>query len=157
MNGYSNKLIVHVDLDNVICDYSGALRDAKVNQPDVAYPEMLTGFFRNMKMLDGALDSMKKLYNSLYYNPFILTTCTRLTPAGYVEKKSWIEEHLGAEFVDRLIVLPHKHLLRGDILIGDNEEGRRLETFEGYLIPFGNQMFASWSDVADELFYKLMP
>jgi 5'(3')-deoxyribonucleotidase len=61
---------------------------------------------------------------------------------------------LGYNFVDRLIICSHKGLLKGDILIDDNDSGRGQEHFEGRLIHFGSPQCPDWASVRSTLNIK---
>ena len=65
-------------------------------------------------------------------------------PLSYTEKRLWVEDHLGFEAVERLIIAPDKSLLRGDVLIDDQAEGRGQEKFVGLVLIFGSEAFPSW-------------
>lgn len=95
------------------------------------------------------------LYHSAEYTPYILTAPSTKNPLSYTEKRVWVEEKLGFALVDRLIIYAHKGLLKGDILIDDNNSGRGQEHFEGRLIHFGGAQFPDWHSVRDELKIKL--
>ena len=58
---------------------------------------------------------------------------------SYSEKRIRTERHPGFHFVDRLIICGHKGLLKGDLLIDDNIQGKVQEHFEGRLIHFGSE------------------
>jgi len=61
----------------------------------------------------------------------------------------WVEDHLGFEWVKRLIISPDKFLLNGDVLIDDHVEGRGQENFKGKLVHFGSPRFQNWAHVID--------
>ena len=65
----------------------------------------------------------------------------------YTEKRVWVEEHLGMDFVQRLIISPNKGLNRGDYLIDDHDTGRGQEGFQGKFIHFGQEEFPDWKTV----------
>ena len=41
----TNKKIVYVDMDGVLCDFADAHRQALERQPEIAYPQSQYGFF----------------------------------------------------------------------------------------------------------------
>ncbi len=41
---------------------------------------------------------------------------------GVAEKFAWVKEHLGQEFVERIVLTRDKTLVRGDILVDDKPE-----------------------------------
>lgn len=152
------ELIVYVDMDDVICNYSKSYRVVLKNNPDIRYPQSQYGFFRNLKPMPNAVESMEYLYNHPNCKVYILTAPSYKNPLCYSEKREWVETHLGIRFVKRLIISPNKGLSRGDYLIDDNDKGKGQETFEGKLIRFGSYEFPDWKSVIkylDRVFRKL--
>jgi 5'-nucleotidase len=148
-------MLVYIDMDDVLCDFSGEHRRALQINPGVAFPQSQYGFYQKLPPLDGAIETIRALYNSPDHTPYILTAPSTRNPFSYTEKRVWVEEKLGFEFVDRLIICSHKGLLKGDILIDDNISGRGQEHFEGRLIHFGGQQFPNWETVRNELDIKI--
>jgi 5'(3')-deoxyribonucleotidase len=144
-------IIIYVDMDDVLCDFSGAHKRALEKEPKMHYPQSQYGFFQKLPALEGAIDAMLELYTSDKYIPYILTAPSIRNPFSYAEKRVWIEENLGFPFVDRLILCPNKGLLKGDILIDDNQSGKGQENFDGRLIHFGSNQFPDWAAVLKEL------
>ena len=140
-------MIIYVDMDDVLCDFTGAHRRELAKNPTMPYPQAQHGFFQRLKPLDGAVEAMKTLYASEGYTPYILTTPSLKNPFSYLEKRVWTEENLGFDFVERLIICPNKSLLRGDLLIDDNKNGKGQEGFLGKLIHFGSEEFIDWNAV----------
>lgn len=145
------KKIVYVDMDDVLCDFSGAHKTALELNPGIQFPQSQFGFFQKLEPIEGALETLFDLYESAEYSPFILTAPSTRNPFSYTEKRVWIEERLGYTFVDRLIICSHKGLLKGDLLIDDNKEGKGQESFEGKLIHFGSAEFPNWKTIRSVL------
>lgn len=144
-------MIIYIDMDDVLCDFSGEhSRDLEKN-PLMIFPQSQYGFYQKLPPLDGAIEAVKALYDSDTYSPYILTAPSTRNPFSYTEKRVWIEEKLGFSFVERLIICSHKGLLKGDVLIDDNNSGRGQEHFEGKLIHFGSPPFPNWAAVRSEL------
>jgi 5'-nucleotidase len=74
----------------------------------------------------------------------ILTAPSIYNPLCYTEKRLWVEDHLGFDAVNRLIIAPDKSLLRGDVLIDDQAEGRGQDCFKGSLMLFGSKQCPDW-------------
>lgn len=148
------KQIVYVDMDDVLCDFTGAYKTALASNPGIQFPQSQYGFFQKLEPIEWALDTLLDLYESEHYSPFILTAPSTRNPLSYTEKRVWIEERLGYTFVDRLIICAHKGLLKGDILIDDNKEGKGQEHFAGRLIHFGSTEFPDWKAVRSALRLK---
>ena len=139
-----NRMIVYIDMDDVLCHFeSDKQRQIEAN-PDIAFPQSIPGFFENLKPIDGAIESVKKLIQSENFSPYILTAPSILNPHCYTEKRLWVEKYFGMDFVDKLIICSNKGLLKGDVLIDDYIEGRGQENFEGEFIHFGSEEFPNW-------------
>lgn len=79
-----------------------------------------TRWFRNLPPTEGAIDGI----NELLAHPEIgdVFLCTKPMEANATcrdDKAQWVEEHLGMDWVRRLIVTPDKGMVRGDILLDD--------------------------------------
>lgn len=138
-------------MDDVLCDFSGEYKKALEENPTITIPQSQYGFFQKLVPLRGAVETVKALYHSNEYTPYVLTAPSTKNPFSYTEKRVWIEEKFGYKFVERLIICCHKGLLKGDILIDDNYSGRGQEHFEGRLIHFGSTEFPDWEAVRREL------
>ena len=81
-------------------------------------------------------------------NPYvvhILSAPSVFNPLCYTEKRLWVENYPGFEFVHKLILASNKGLLKGDYLIDDYIAGRRgQENFDGELIHFGSNKHPDW-------------
>lgn len=148
---WRKDMIIFIDMDDVLCDFSGEHQRALKKTPSIAIPQSQYGFYQKLPPLEGAVETVQALYNSHEYTPYILTAPSTRNPFSYTEKRVWVEENLGYSFVERLIICSHKGLLKGDILIDDNDSGRGQEHFEGRLIHFGSAQFPNWETVRSEL------
>ncbi len=140
-------MIVYIDMDDVLCDFTGAFNRAIEKSPQMTFPQSQYGFYQNLLPLAGAIESVLALHASKNYTPYILTAPSTKNPFSYTEKRVWVEEKLGEAFVERLIICSHKGLLKGDLLIDDNDCGRGQESFEGRLIHFGSAQFPDWEAI----------
>ncbi|MBX2871687.1 MAG: hypothetical protein KTR30_06300 [Saprospiraceae bacterium] len=139
--------IVYVDMDGVLCDFEGAHQQALSRQPEIAYPQSQYGFFRNLEPLNNALESVELLRQIPALELYILTAPSIYNPLCYVEKREWVETHLGMEWVRKLIISPNKGLSKGHYLIDDHADGRGQESFEGKLLQFGSGKFPDWLSI----------
>ncbi|MCF6437176.1 hypothetical protein [Pseudoalteromonas sp. MMG022] len=144
-------MIVYVDMDDVICDYRKAYNNAKRENPEIVYPQSVFGFFTDLEPVEGALEAMTALQHSGKYDAYILTAPSPKNPLCYTEKRVWVEKWLGYYFVERLIISPHKGLLKGDYLIDDHIDGNGQDSFEGRLLQFGSRAYPNWDSVRKEL------
>lgn len=95
---------------------------------------------------------MHRLLSHPGFEPYIATAPSIYNPLCYMEKRLWIERHLGMAYVDRLIIISNKGLLQGDLLIDDYIEGKGQEFFKGEIWQFGSTKFPDWKSVEECLF-----
>lgn len=146
-----NHKVVYIDMDGVLCDFDDAFARDKLVFPDNPYPQSRKGFYSELKPITGAVDAMSLLIKLDSFDTYILTAPSIYNPLSYTEKRLWVENHLGFEWVKRLIISPNKSLLKGDILIDDHKTGRGQDTFEGMLFHFGSAEFPDWEIVMQRL------
>lgn len=142
-------MIVYVDMDGVLADYDRAYEEVRMSMPATQYPQSLPGFFTGLHPIRDAITSFHSL--SQHHDTYILTAPSNRNPHSYTEKRLWVEEHLGFEATERLIICSNKGLLKGDILIDDNVDGKGQENFEGQLIPFDHRVEGAWQQIIQQL------
>ncbi len=135
---------IFVDMDDTLCDFTSAHKEAIHRNPRIKYPQSQLDFFRQLRPIPEAIDAMKwmKLLDNTEVH--ILTAPSIKNPLCYMEKRLWIEDHLGLEWVDQLHISPRKDFFIGDILIDDQLAGKGQESFAGIHIPFGLHSFKNW-------------
>jgi 5'-nucleotidase len=143
----TKPLTILVDMDGVLCDYTGA-HMAKVAERfphltqyieqaqfswknEEAFPEeardaieeivLEPGFFANLQPIDGAIAAVRALA-AAGHDVRICTAPKKIHTYCVPEKYNWVKEHLGQEFVERIIMTRDKTLTQGDILIDDKPE-----------------------------------
>jgi len=136
---------VYVDMDDTLCNFTGARKEALKKVPGQQFPQAQMDFFRKLEPIDDAISSILTL--ATRYDVWILTRPSYINPLCYTEKRLWVEDHLGLEWCNKLILCPDKSLLKGDILIDDVE----WPEFEGDQILFGQGMHATWEGVIKNL------
>ncbi|WP_291725594.1 5' nucleotidase, NT5C type [Bernardetia sp.] len=141
------KKIIYVDMDDVLCDYKAAFTKAIEKNPEIQYPQSQFDFFRKLKPITGSIEAIEFLRKQDIFEVYILTAPSLFNPISYLEKRLWIEDHLGFEFVEKLIISPNKGLLKGDYLIDDITEGKGQEGFEGTLLHFGKEKYPNWKSI----------
>lgn len=141
-----NKKIVYIDMDDTICDFTNAYKNALILNPKQPYPQAQTGFFLQLKPIEHAIDSVKILKHRGYDVNF-LTRPSFMNANCYTEKRLWIEIHFGLEWCEKLYISPDKSKHIGDYLIDD----KIWEGFIGEQIHFGYDKFKTWLDVLDYL------
>lgn len=143
------KKKVMIDMDGVLCEYLGAHEEALKNNPRQNYPQSQFGFYLNLEPIPSALFAVEQLKDK--YDVWILTKPSYRNINSYTEKALWIQNHLGTDMVDKLIMSPDKSLVKGDYLIDDMDNAGQLE-FEGELLRFGKgKEFPTWICVLDYL------
>lgn len=119
-------------MDDTLCDFTGAFNAAIEAVPSQKFPQAQMDFFRKLKPLSSAIFAMHTLAKE--YDVWIATRPSYLNPLCYTEKRLWVQDHLGIDWCERLIIIPDKGLLKGDWLIDDKE----WPGFEGNQLLFGS-------------------
>jgi len=138
-------MIIYIDMDDVICDFKGTYAIMRELNPSLKFPQSSIKFWTSLKPVEGAIKAVNTLRG--LHDVFILSAPSIRNPASYSGKRIWVENHLGRDFIDRLILCNYKGLLKGDYLIDDNIKGKGQENFEGTQIVFGNKLFPTWKEV----------
>jgi 5'(3')-deoxyribonucleotidase len=136
-------------MDDVLCDFQKAHKNAIQLNPKIQFPQSQYGFFRNLEPIPGGIETVNRLNASEKFSVYILTAPSIKNPLCYTEKRLWIEDHFGIEMVNWLIISPNKGLNKGEYLIDDNNQGKGQENFEGKLLHFGSKDFKGWSQILD--------
>lgn len=76
------------------------------------------GFIRNLPAVEGGIPAVKAMVATGHDVRLCSSHMFRYDHC-VLEKYQWVEAHLGAPFVDRLILARDKTLIRGDVLIDD--------------------------------------
>lgn len=144
-------MIVYIDMDDVLCNFSLQHKKHRELEPEIIYPQSQYGFFAGLPEIEGGVEAVKALIAHEKYDPYILTAPSVANPLCYTEKRIWIEEKFGLPFVNKLVISPNKSLLKGHYLIDDNIVGKGQDVFEGELIHFGQARFPDWQAVREYL------
>ncbi|MEP1230028.1 MAG: hypothetical protein ABJG88_05080, partial [Litorimonas sp.] len=95
---------IYIDMDGVLCDFEGAFKRDKKALPNNPYPQSRQGFYQELEPIRGAVEAMRTLLSAEKIDPYILTAPSLYNPLSYTEKRLWVENHLGFEWVKRLII-----------------------------------------------------
>lgn len=79
------------------------------------------GFYRDLPVIPGALEAIRAL-QALGHQIAICTSPHSANRFCVQEKLEWVEEHLGSDFVRKVIIAKDKTLVHGDVLIDDRPE-----------------------------------
>jgi len=141
-------MIYLVDMDGVIVDFEkGILDEFRKRYPDKPfiplekrttfyvrdqYPKELQplideiyrsekskGFYLGLSLIEGALDALLELKNS-GNEIYICTSPTLFNPFCISEKYEWINNNLGTEWTEKVIMTRDKTVIDGNFLIDDN-------------------------------------
>lgn len=125
-----NKLICFVDMDGVLANFDGGVGRPNFD-PDP--PEMFVkGFFRNLKVMPGARAAISAILEMSHIDLYIGSKPTTSNPHCASEKVEWIGEHF-PELLKKMLLICDKTLLRGDLLIDDDQKWKG---FNGLFIHF---------------------
>ena len=134
-------------MDDVLCDFSSAHKKALLENPEIIYPQNQYGYWRKLKPLKNAIETVT--YLKEHFDVYILSSPSIYNPLCYAEKRVWVEEHLGFDMLEKLILSHNKGLNKGDYLIDDHINGKGQENFEGELLHFGSEEFSDWNKVRE--------
>ena len=138
-------------MDGVLADFNQAVAERVTPELAVKYGEdidQIPGIFKDLQPIPGAIYAFEEL--SKYYDCYILSTAPWGIPEAWMEKRLWVEKHLGEVAHKRLILSHNKHLNRGDYLI-DDRFANGADRFEGEHLLFGGEDFPNWSAILEYL------
>lgn len=121
------EIVIWFDMDDTLGYYTKAIDAARVACPGMKYPQSQLDFFRNLEPIPNAVDAFRKLAADPRFYVGIATGPSEENPLSYMEKRIWVEQCLGKEFVHRLYITPEKHRIIGDVLIDDLVSGKRMQ------------------------------
>ncbi len=142
---------LYIDMDGVLCDFDTAYQTASKLFPNAQDFHLESGFYRHLKPIYNAIESVNTLIQSNQYDIYILTAPAVRNPYCYMEKRLWIEQYFNLDLAKKLIISPNKGLLIGDILIDDHLTGWGIESFKGKILHFGQAKFPHWQAILAEL------
>jgi len=149
------KPIIYIDMDDTMCDFSRAAYEDIVSVPKIQYPQATFDFFRKLKPIPGVIEAFHKLEQK--YFVMILSKPSENNLLCYTDKAVWIRDHLGQEYINRLMLSCHKQFAKGAYLIDDfAPEWRREmpetgEKFDGEVLHFGSAKFPDWESILEYL------
>lgn len=142
--GLKKTMLILIDQDGVLADFDRGFYNAW-QASDNAYPaiepqhrrnfyvkddypkdiqadavDIITakGFFRDLPAIAGAVESLNQLLD-LGHDVRICTSPLNIYKNCVQEKYEWVEQHLGLDFIARMIVTKDKTVVHGDVLIDD--------------------------------------
>ena len=144
----NKKDIVYVDMDDTLCDFNSAFISALHYNPSIRFPQSQLKFFENLDPIIGAIEGYHKLKKD--YDVRILTAPSVRNPLCYMEKRLWVEKHLGYDECNNLILAQDKTALRGRYLVDDFMQYGAFKP-EWEHIVFGSKLYPNWTAVLNYL------
>lgn len=141
---------IYIDLDGTICDIKKAVQDFRKNHEDqegsliYKYPWSNPGFFSNLDPIEKSIDSVVYLFNR--YDVWFLSRPSFRNIDSYSDKAIWVKKNFGYDFQKKLILCGDKSLLKGRILI-DDEENANQRNFEGIWLKIFSEKYPDWDSV----------
>lgn len=143
------KKIVYIDMDGVLANFEKAANTILKHEP-LASPDNVNGIYKELEPIEGAIDAVKKLYESDKYELFIATAAPWDNISAPSDKRYWIQKYFGDIFRRKMFITHRKDLLVGDYLIDDRTKNGAGE-FKGELLLFGGNHYPDWDSVLKKL------
>ncbi|XP_075421977.1 5'(3')-deoxyribonucleotidase, mitochondrial isoform X4 [Ascaphus truei] len=147
----ARRLRVLVDMDGVLADFEGGfLKKYRARYPDEPYIALedrrgfwvseqyehlrpglcekaisiweAKNFFLDLDPISGAVEAVKEMANLENTDVFICTSPIKRYRHCPYEKYSWVEKHLGHEFLDLIVLTRDKTVVSADLLIDDRPD-----------------------------------
>jgi 5'-nucleotidase len=138
------------DMDGTLCDFDLEMKRQKERNPEVEFPQSKEGFFMNLPAIQGAVRCFQKLKEVRHIQLYILTAPSIKNALCYTEKRLWVEQWLGMDVVEHLIIANDKSLVMLDVLVDDNVSGKGQDRILGKLIHV-NRFTTHWDDLYEEI------
>ena len=143
-----NMKRLYIDMDGVLCNFKGAYEKAILETPGQKYPQSQWGFFLKLEPIEDSIKSFNLLKE--HYDVWILTRPSFRNVNSLTEKAQWVWDYLGYDMVQKTIMAGDKSLLKGDILIDDDNKAGQPE-FEGEWLHFATEKYPNWKSITDYL------
>jgi len=146
------KELLYIDMDGVLADFhlqiNKVRNDPRFSLPETKHYHHIPGFYLDMVPVSGAIEAFKVLSET--YNVYILSAPSWTNISSWTDKRIWIEQYLGEDAFQKLILCHNKALFTGRALIDDRTVNGQAD-FNGEFIHFGTDPFLNWSDVLEHI------
>lgn len=156
-----NKKILYIDMDGVVADFDGMIREIYPefdNHPEEEKSTVIDEvvynndyFFIDLIPISGSKEIVNKLFDM--FEVYFLSTPMWDVPNSFSHKRIWLEQHYGENAKKKLILTHRKDLNIGDFLIDDRLKNGAGE-FKGEHIHFGTEKYPNWEIIYDYLITK---
>lgn len=126
---------VYIDLDGVTADFMSACLASGLEPDEFKHRP---GSYLWLKPFPDALKAIELLRTAFPQRVWFLTKPPKGSPYAYGEKALWVQEHLGDEGLDHLIITQHKGKVGStrSVLIDDRSHKGGVGEFRGTFIHF---------------------
>ncbi len=144
------RVRIYIDLDGTVCDIKKAVSEFRSNNRDqeasliYKYPWSKPGFFSNLEPIERSIESV--VYLASKYDVWFLSRPSFRNIESYSDKALWVRKNFGYEFQKKLILCGDKSLLKGRVLI-DDEENANQRSFTGVWIRIFSEGYPDWDSV----------
>ena len=145
--------ILYIDIDGVLANFKKGVDDSGLSEQFKGRPDKIPGIYKNLSLIEGAINSVEQLFNSGLYDIYFLSSSPWDNPDAWTHKRLWIEKNFGPKTRKRLILSHRKDLQIGDYLVDDSPRNGAID-FNGKWIHFGSEKFPGWKDVLNFLLPK---
>lgn len=138
---------IWIDMDGVLADYESLNNDfewiekSRLNDLEI---HKIEGSFISLPLMKDALWAYTEL--NKHFDVHLLSTAPWSSPHAWIEKRLWVEKHLGDLAFKKLTLTHHKGYMIGDYLI-DDRIANGVDKFQGEHIHFGTSKFPDWKTV----------
>lgn len=144
------KRVVFLDMDGVLADFDNEIAPENKQLPEDPPEMFVPGFFRRLKVMPGAKESVKILTDCPDLDVYVGSKPTTKMTSSATEKYDWVEEHF-PQLLRKIVLVCNKALLRGDVLVDDDAK-KWGNVFVGQFIHFDHDRpEESWARVLNQL------
>jgi len=153
---HSGKEVVWIDMDGVVADFVPmAIETSK--KMGITFQQFVdqkkyrnfAGFYRDLPLIPGAQEAIKKLEDSGKYELCFVSACSWGNISCFSDKRMWVEKHFPT-FYKKMDLSYHKGHYMGHYLIDDRTKYGAGD-FMGEHIMFGNEEYPDWDAVLKRL------